>query len=414
MQSAQVYPPPTSQFHWPSFFQFLFSLLAALGMWGLSLVLFLLGLSLVFQPSPPWADLTQLYLTAATMGMIGTLLVPSAVFAFGGMRGQPIEAPSWLNRVWHPTLLILFLPVILFLGDQISRQPQVAWFGLPPLHILAVGLPVLWLLWLGRRGLPAGSAQRIWGIFGAGLALGPSLILIVEMVALLAVLVLVSGYISSIPGLVDELNLLMEYWNEFGEIPLELLEQFSGHLARPEFLFLVFAFVAGFVPLVEEAIKPIGVILFSGRILTPVQGFTAGLLSGAGFAFFENLLLSTIGGEWTSGVILRIGAGLLHIAATGLVGWGLGLAWREKRYFRLVLAYLTAVVIHGLWNGLALLTALPGLGLEGLGVSTAALQEIALASGIGLFSMAVLMFVILIASNISLRRKLAREETQAG
>jgi RsiW-degrading membrane proteinase PrsW (M82 family) len=350
------------------------------------------------QAAPMWDELTQLYLTAAGIFLVGALLLPSALFAAGGMVGKPIYPPEWLNKMWHPALLILFLPLVLFLGDQIARRPSVAWFGLPPLHIFAVGLPVLWLVWLGRRGLPAGSPQRIWGIFGAGMVIGPAVILLVELVAVVIVILAVSAFLSTQPGLLEELTALLEHIQQYGEVPEEMLRQLTPFLLRPELIFLLFAFVAGFVPLVEEAIKPVGVLIYAGRIPTAVEGFVGGLLSGAGFALFENLLLSTIGGFWTTSVILRIGAGLLHIMATGLVGWALALAWQEKRYGRLVLSYLTAVLIHGLWNALALLSGAAALGIE----NEAALEQLSLASAAGLAGLAVLMFIILLASNRSL------------
>jgi hypothetical protein len=44
------------------------------------------------------------------------------------------------------------------------------------------------------------------------------------------------------------------------------------------------------------------------------------------------------------------------VVTTGITGWGLALAWQEKRYIRLGLAYLMAVSIHGIWNGSVILT----------------------------------------------------------
>jgi RsiW-degrading membrane proteinase PrsW (M82 family) len=44
----------------------------------------------------------------------------------------------------------------------------------------------------------------------------------------------------------------------------------------------------------------------------------------------------------------------MHITASGLMGWGYASARLEKRYGRLLLMFLLAVGIHGLWNGSAL------------------------------------------------------------
>jgi hypothetical protein len=55
-------------------------------------------------------------------------------------------------------------------------------------------------------------------------------------------------------------------------------------------------------------------------------------------------------------VFARIGTGVIHIFTAGLMGWALALAWQENRYLRLGVTYLVAVLIHGLWNGLTLVT----------------------------------------------------------
>jgi hypothetical protein len=92
--------------------------------------------------------------------------------------------------------------------------------------------------------------------------------------------------------------------------------------------------------------------------LTPAEGFTAGVLSGAGYALFESLALSSSAEEWAPLVFARMGAAVIHILNTGMVGWALVLAWREGRYLQLAATYLAAVLIHSLWNTLALSAAL--------------------------------------------------------
>jgi hypothetical protein len=46
---------------------------------------------------------------------------------------------------------------------------------------------------------------------------------------------------------------------------------------------------------------------------------------------------------------------MLHILTTALTGWALALAWGRSRYLNLGLTYLGVILIHGTWNGLALL-----------------------------------------------------------
>ncbi len=107
--------------------------------------------------------------------------------------------------------------------------------------------------------------------------------------------------------------------------------------------------------MIEEALKPIGVWLLFGRRLTPAAGFAAGALSGAGYALIESLALTSSGEAWSSLVLARTGTSAVHILTAGLTGWALVLAWQKRRFLPLLLAYLCAVMIHGLWNGLTLM-----------------------------------------------------------
>jgi hypothetical protein len=143
------------------------------------------------------------------------------------------------------------------------------------------------------------------------------------------------------------------------DAPEQFIDQVETVILQPGTLYLAMLFGALVVPLVEELFKPVGVWLLAGSKPTPAQGFVAGLLSGAGYALFENFSLgASAGDDWAIIVVARIGTSLIHILTTGLTGWALSLAWREKRYFRLALSYFVAVAIHGLWNGTVILTAI--------------------------------------------------------
>jgi len=49
-------------------------------------------------------------------------------------------------------------------------------------------------------------------------------------------------------------------------------------------------------------------------------------------------------------VTTRIGAAVMHIFCSGLVGMALVYGWRQKRYLKMIGLYLAAALIHGLWN----------------------------------------------------------------
>jgi hypothetical protein len=388
-------------FHWPSFLQLAASLAGTSLIWLIAAVLAFFGFIQVLDPQPRWEEVTSNFLMVGILLMVGALLLPSAWFALARMLGFSITFPLWLRRLLHPSLLMLLMPVVLAIGYFISLRPEIAWFALPPIHILVIGIPVLWLTYLGLRGLPTGSSQRKWGIFGTGLVLGPAIILVLEMIALVFFGALVIGVIYFFqPVLFQEIQTLIEIFPAYADRPEEALGLIQPFLFEPIILFSIFAFVAGIVPIIEELLKPIGVWLFSRYVITPAEGFVAGLLSGAGFALFENLTLSTIGDQWAAAVLVRVSTGLLHIITTGLMGLALVLAWRQKRYKRLFWTYLLVVFIHGLWNALALLSAGGGLDLRELEW----VMQVSVAAIIALIIIVIIMFYVMLSVNRSLRK----------
>jgi hypothetical protein len=111
--------------------------------------------------------------------------------------------------------------------------------------------------------------------------------------------------------------------------------------------------------------KPLAVWFFARKLSSPAQGFALGMLSGAAFALVESLNASGDGSmSWPVIVLVRAGTGLLHMTASGLVGWGIASAFQQKRLLRLPAAYFAAVAIHGVWNACAV-----GLGFASLGES---------------------------------------------
>ncbi len=335
--------------HWPSALQLVLSLLAILFSWGGAALLVVLGLAgLVIKGQS--IDPNAMFLLAGGSTTSGLLLIPSAWYAYRRVSGNRAETSPAILQKLHIEIWIIAFPVILGLGYLASSLPVAAWLVLPPLHVLAVGLPILWLLWLAVRRLPLGSPQRMWGVFASGLAFGPPLIMIFEGLALVAIIIAGAVVIASQPQLVSELAAISEWMRTASPSQEEVMQRLGPYLIQPAVIFAVLAFGALVVPLIEEAIKPIGVWLLFGKKLTPQAGFAAGALSGAGYALTESLALSSSGVQWASLVVARIGTGIVHILTAGITGWALVQVWHHKRFLRLGLAYLAAVCIHGLWN----------------------------------------------------------------
>lgn len=390
--------------HWPSIFQFGLSLLAFATLFIFASSLVALGLIQIIDPSVFVYDTTPVFLMAAGTALSSFLLLPSAWYALLRLMGKPASGPGRLGRLTgfltRPAVLLILIVLVVLLGDYISRSEVLDWVGLPLLHGLAVGLPILFLAGLAWRGLPTGSPQRSWGVFASGLVLGPALTLVAEILAIFGLALIGVVYISLRPDLAQELVILGETIEQFQGTPEQLIAQISPYLSQPAVIFAVLSFTAGVIPLIEELFKPVGVWLLVGRRLTPAEGFTAGVISGAGFALFENLAFTSTGGEWTASVTLRMGTGLLHILTAGLTGWALALAWSHKRYLRLVVIFFCAVFLHAIWNGLALVTAASILTLPS-GVNGEALANQA---AIGLALITFVSLGILIGLNRALRK----------
>lgn len=363
----------------------------------------MVGLVALIVQDAAFGNPLPMFLLAAGSALSGVLLLPSAYQSGRRLvKGKAVGPPLIIHNL-RPVLAILLFPLVLLAGYWVADRTNLAWLLLPVLHLLAVGLPVVFLLLLGVRDLPLGSPQRMWGVFGSGLALAPALILVAEGLAMLVLVVVSAVAIAQQPELIEQLLDLSEWLQVAEPTPEMILEEFGPYLVRPAVIFTVFAFGALIVPLIEEALKPIGVWLLVGRNLTPGAGFAAGALSGAGYAFFESLVLTSGGEEWAVLMAARVGTSVIHILTTGMMGWALVMAWELKRYGQLGLVYLSAVLIHGAWNALTLFTTYTSLvEMQGVQVEFAGLQALGEAAPFALGALAVSSFLTLLWANRSL------------
>jgi RsiW-degrading membrane proteinase PrsW (M82 family) len=304
------------------------------------------------------------------------LLIPTFWISLNGLRNKP--APAWLDgqRPWLRWVLlaaIVIWPLMIGLGWLVSGRPGLAVYLLGPINILVAGIPVVWVYALAQRKLKAGSIGRKWRVFGFSLTLGPVMIVLAEVIVLAILGVLVVGLVivlaSINPALSQQLETLSEQLSSTQDADA-ILQIIEPYLRRPVVIFGLLAVMSGFVPLIEEILKPLALWSMAGRDLSDQEGFVAGLLSGAGFALMENLLYFTnvaSAEDWLFMVIGRAGTGVLHMFGSGLVGLALVRAWRNGKWSTLGWMTVLAVVFHGLWNAFALLGGLgPSLVYEGM------------------------------------------------
>jgi RsiW-degrading membrane proteinase PrsW (M82 family) len=136
------------------------------------------------------------------------------------------------------------------------------------------------------------------------------------------------------------------------EAPEESLAVLGPYLANPLVLLLALGVVAVVTPIVEEIAKSAPIWAVYDRLTDGSQGFWAGALSGAGFALFEGILVSSDAGTGIAAIlVLRAGSSLMHIMASGFAGWGIAAFRATRSVKRLVAGYGAAMAAHALWNG---------------------------------------------------------------
>ena len=286
--------------------------------------------------------------------ILGIILLPAVYYSFMHILEKPAK-PIPLNRI--PTSLLIAVWVISATMAITLEKTTPSPFILIPFNLATVILPVWILLRIGLRGLNAGSPERLWGTFTVGVTIVPLIIGILETILLLvAGITALIGILLNPESLrtIENLSTRLIYTSD----PDTILKILSPYLANPSLIVLGLIFISIFVPIIEETIKPLGVWLDPKRILSPRQGFAVGIICGAAYALVESLGV-TPGIPASSNMlgVVRAGTDLLHVVTSGLMGWALVYAWKERKFLQLGLTFLLVVTIHGLWNAFALASA---------------------------------------------------------
>ena len=403
--------PTKPKTNWGSIIQLILSALAACTLLGFAAITVISTAVNYFIQDPEATDPTMSFMVAGSLAFAGILTLPSAWYAWKHLSHPEIEpAPRKESRNFVPILTVVVLVLVtgaLLLGNWVSTNENLSWLILPLLNIVATGLPAAWLVYVGTRGLIPGRPSRWWGVFSSGLVFTPVIILVVELFVLIAVGILAIIWVMFDPSLSNQLTSLASRIQDAGSNPEALLQIILPFLLNPGVLVLVFAFISVIVPVIEEALKPLGLWFLAGQRITPAQGFGYGVLCGAGFGLFENLGNTSMGGEtWAILTATRASTLLLHCLNSGLVGWGLASVWTHRRYLRLAATFLYAVTIHGLWNGLAVLSLMGSLEGETSISIPASLVQAGSYAPIGIVALAAFNLVFYLGFNSTMRKSL--------
>jgi hypothetical protein len=391
------------------------SVLFSLGGVFLLGIALLMGFAALFAAFSGEAVQVQQAIIVLAFGFEAMLLFAAAWLTFQKTLRRPAADRTAFIHIppGQIGIAVLIASAALWLGSQIGALARASWLILPLLTIPAIVLPLGVFLALAARGLPLAARWQSWSVLGLSMSLAPFLLLLLEVAAAILLLIGVVAYITTQPELAQGLQALARRIMILGPQSSEARHLLSPFLTRPGVIVTALIFIAILVPAIEEVIKPLGVWLLAGELESPAQGFTLGALSGAGYGLIETIGISAQApGDWASLLFSRIGTGLLHITTSALVGAAMVLAWRERRFLRLLGTYLFAVLLHGLWNSLAMLFSFSELA-EALN-QPGWLQTIRPVLITAMSVLAAALFVILIVSNQNLRKSMSTPAVETG
>jgi len=337
-----------------------------------------LGLAIVAAASQQVEDgivRTLHYASWLSLALAG-LTIPSIIFAIRRLahkEEKPQKAPTLLIA----TLLLVCLVPLGWLASRpaFEQLPSIVWTFSSFLFIV---VPAWWFIEIGRAGLRRFSRQRAWGMLNVSVFVSQPIILLVELIVLLIGAALLIGWLMQEPQyaeLFSQAQNLM-YVNP-DTFPL-ILDQLYPLVQNPGIIAAVMVVIALVVPLIEELLKPLALWFFIKKRWSPREGFVAGLMCGGAFAVVESLTaLASSGPSSLVLVIARSGTALLHITTAGLSGWALTSTWRDGKVLRVGGIYLLTVLMHGIWNFLAVSTGIGSLATENMLVFFASLAPIA-------------------------------------
>ncbi|MGB4596268.1 MAG: PrsW family glutamic-type intramembrane protease [Anaerolineaceae bacterium] len=268
---------------------------------------------------------------------------------------------KWLNGI------LIVVPILIVIGVLVFPSESIRNYLLPVLTSLIIVIGVVWLIKLGSGESWGAHAQRDSGLISLMTGFTIWFIMFLEIMVLVIVgIILLIGLINK-PELIQQLNTLANLIETQSD-PSQVLQTLQGMVSTPTLFGLAFLIVVVIMPIIEELFKTLGVWILAGRNLSPQEGWVAGLMSGAGFALVEGLFYSVQmvtlpdSFSWVVAVVGRTGGSLLHTFCGGLIGWALAKTWKDRKVWRVVGMFVVVILIHGFWNGLALIPTISTLG----------------------------------------------------
>jgi len=372
-----------------------FSIVGIVGLAGRGIYLLISGFT--SRDLTITTDLASSLFAVCGMFFCASLLLPLLVYCIRKLKGQEIRlAKVPPIKGWQVAGFTIAWVVLIVLGSILSNLSN-NWGAIAtPFFLLGIAMPVAALAWIAIGGLPGGSRRRLWAAFDIGM-IGSTLGAMLLEYALVGIAALAAGIVAtSNPAWLAIFQHVRNQVTDAGDVQ-SLLTTLAPYLTNPLVLLLVLLFAAMLAPIIEETLKPAALWLLGKRLHSPAEGFALGALCGAGFALLEGTLAAGGSSQMLGvGIAARASSSLMHITASGVMGWGIASARLEKRYGRLAGTYLLSVSMHGLWNGSVILAVFGALRLTLPAAGTDPLGMLLVVTGIGILGSMLVSIMILL------------------
>lgn len=264
--------------------------------------------------------------------------------------GAALVAGSAVLLVGQPALTVLLFPPLhdaAALAPALAVAATVAW---------RAGAPA-WLTWAGV------VRQLLWGgIVATGIALVLESVAVVVLFALVLLLLqATAGGRELMVAAQEVMTRCMATSPPPAGCEAEINSLVSGLTGQPLLLGAAFLLMGLIGPLIEESAKVAGVAWCRPR--SRGRAWVWGVCTGAGFGILEAVMFGAMAlaaGGWAILLLGRACTTALHATLTGIAGVGWFEGWVERRPAAGALKFTLAVVLHGLWNSLALTAAVAG------------------------------------------------------
>ncbi len=282
---------------------------------------------------------------AFALGFMALSGVPAVYWSARAVMGREAMPPTRPSRRW--AWMAALLPLSLVLGAAAAQSKTLSAAVGPIAQVAAASVPVGMVVLLARRIGPPVRPRRVWGQFLFGLWVSPAAAVVLELALLLPVAAAALLALSLSPQGQSFLDALANPMIA----PESHADQLASLAATPWAIGLALFYTALVVPVVEESLKTMGIwpLLLGGKASSG-EGFLAGVITGAGFALAEALLMPQPGSLWLAGTIMRVAGTIIHSFTGGLSCWGAAESVRGRSPWPFARRFAAAVFLHGTWN----------------------------------------------------------------